>query len=105
MEQKDPVFQGNEYLWDKQSDVVGEDLEIDQAAIINISDKMDKDGILTWDVPEGEWIIQRIGMTPTNIKDAPVFAEAEGLEADKLNAKAIQSHFDNYIGKIMGQYS
>jgi hypothetical protein len=100
MEQKDPVFQGNEYLWDTQNDVAGEDLEIDQTAIINISDRMDKDGILTWDVPEGEWIIQRIGMTPNNMKNAPVFSEAEGLETDKLNAKAIQSHFDNYIGKI-----
>lgn len=100
MEQKDPVFQGNEYLWDRQNDAVGENLEIDQAVIINISDKMDKKGILAWDVPEGEWIIQRIGMTPNNIKVAPVFADAEGLEADKLNAKAIQSHFDNYIGKL-----
>ena len=32
---------------------------IDASRILNISDKMDAEGVLRWDVPEGDWIIMR----------------------------------------------
>jgi hypothetical protein len=100
MEQKDPTFNGKEYLWERQKVAAGKNLEINPTEVINISEKIDNKDYVNWDVPDGEWIIQRIGMTPTNIKISPVFPSAAGLEADKLDAKAVQYHFDSYIGKI-----
>ncbi|HEX7411828.1 MAG TPA: glycosyl hydrolase [Bacteroidales bacterium] len=31
---------------------------------------MAADGTLTWDVPGGEWVIIRTGMTPTGVKNS-----------------------------------
>lgn len=69
--------------------------------VIDVSDSMSLDGVLNWDVPEGEWIIMRTGMRPIDVRNGPVSFEAEGLEADKLNKEHIQSHFDAFIGEIL----
>jgi hypothetical protein len=34
---------------------------IDQTKIINLTDKLGKDGILNWDIPSGKWTIMRFG--------------------------------------------
>ncbi|MDR0337891.1 MAG: hypothetical protein LBI18_12455 [Planctomycetaceae bacterium] len=68
--------------------------------IIDLSDRLEKDGTLNWDVPEGEWVIQRTGMLTTNVKNSPATAEAKGLETDKMSKKHIVAHFDAYLGKI-----
>ena len=33
--------------------------------IVELTAKLDREGKLTWDVPEGDWTILRIGHTPT----------------------------------------
>lgn len=38
---------------------------VDPASVQDISQYMAEDGTLTWDAPEGEWVILRMGMTPT----------------------------------------
>ncbi|MDR2472677.1 MAG: glycoside hydrolase family 2 [Tannerella sp.] len=67
----------------------------------DISQKMTADGILTWDVPEGEWIILRTGMAITGIKNAPASPEGTGLEVDKMNKDYMEPHFNGFLGKIM----
>ena len=91
------------YLWPVSAEIDNTALAVNPVKVINISSKMKNDSTLEWDVPAGEWIIQRIGMTPTGQKNAPASVEATGLEVDKMNREWVASHFDAYIGKIINR--
>ena len=96
-----PAPQWDAYLWKTQAEISENALAINPQKEINISSKMKSDGTLEWDVPAGDWIIQRIGMTPTGQKNAPASVEATGLEIDKMNREWVRGHFDAYIGEIL----
>ena len=96
-----PAPQWDAYLWKPQAVINDNALSINPQKEINISSKMKSDGTLEWDVPAGEWIIQRIGMTPTGQKNAPASVEATGLEIDKMNNQWVAGHFDAYIGRML----
>jgi hypothetical protein len=89
------------YLWDKQSKVNDAAFLIDPQKVQDISKNLAADGTLTWDVPEGEWIIMRTGMRTTNVTNAPATEAGTGLEVDKLSKKHIKSHFDAFLGEII----
>ena len=67
----------------------------------NVSAAMDSTGTLRWDVPEGRWIVMRLGMTPTGVVNGPATVESTGLETDKMSRKHIAAHFDAYLGEIL----
>jgi hypothetical protein len=67
----------------------------------NLTDLLTPDGTLEWDVPEGDWVIQRIGMTPTGTRNSPASPEAQGLEVDKMSRRAAETHFDAFIGQVL----
>jgi hypothetical protein len=69
--------------------------------IIDITDKMQSDGTLVWDAPEGNWLVLRMGMLPNEVLVAPVSPEGEGYEMDKLTPAFIQHHFDSFIGEVL----
>lgn len=89
------------YTWQKQPEPSNNALNINQEKILDISEYMSADGKLTWNVPEGEWIVLRTGMTPTGAMNAPAGPDGTGLEIDKMNKKHVATHFDAYIGKIL----
>ncbi len=91
------------YLWPPTAEIDNPALAVNPKKVLNISSKMKNDGTLEWDVPAGEWIIERIGMTPTGQKNAPASVEATGLEVDKMNREWVSYHFDAYIGKIINR--
>ncbi len=97
---QDPVYDGTEYIWETQAEPEIAGLVIGEAEVINLSDRISSDGKLEWDVPDGKWLIQRIGMTPTGVENHPALPHARGLEIDKMNPEAIQYHFDAYVGKL-----
>ena len=69
--------------------------------IIDITDKMTADGTLTWDAPEGDWIIMRIGYTPTARNNHPAPAEGTGLECDKMSKSALEHHWNGFMKIIL----
>ena len=89
------------YLWKSPEESVTSALTINPQKVIQLSSNLSKDGQMDWMVPAGEWIIQRIGMSPTGQKNAPASVEATGLEVDKMNSGWVAEHFDAYIGKIL----
>jgi hypothetical protein len=91
------------YMWPASAEIDNPALAVDPQKVLNISSKMKRDGTLELEVPAGEWIIQRIGMTPTGQKNAPASVEATGLEVDKMNREWVAAHFDAYIGKIINR--
>jgi len=70
--------------------------------VLNITSHRDASGKLTWDVPEGEWIIQHSGMSQTGVQIHPVpSGEVMGFAADIMSKTSIQASFDAYIGQIL----
>jgi hypothetical protein len=88
------------YLWGPQPNEPSKYI-IDPEKVIDISKYMAADGTLKWNVPAGNWIIERSGMTPTNMHNAPATPEETGLETDKLSKEHITKHFDAYVGQVL----
>ena len=89
------VFQWETPAYTSQKDVLNTN------KIVNLTGKFDGN-VLKWDdVPEGQWKIVRIGMTTTGQTNRPATPSARGLEVDKLSKKALRSHFDAYMGKLI----
>ncbi len=92
-----PMF--NDYLWDKQPDVP-EALCLAPEKVIDVS-RFVNNGILTWNAPEGDWVISRMAMLTTGVTNGPASPESTGLEIDKMSKKHVASHFDAFIGEIL----
>lgn len=74
---------------------------IDSKRIVNLTDKMDENGILRWNVPNGKWLVLRFTYVPTGGRTKHGRTNLMGLECDKLSAKAVKVQWDNYVGKIL----
>lgn len=96
-----PLPYWHEYMWPQQPDVSDRSALIDAEKVIDISQYMDAEGILTWEVPEGNWKIIRCGMTPTGVRNSPAAPEGEGLEIDKMSKEHAATHFDAFMGEII----
>ena len=88
------------YKWGPSGDS-GRLTGIPPKAVLDISDHVAANGVLNWQVPEGQWRILQIGMRPTGVTNAPATPEATGLEVDKMNQADLKEHFDAFIGKVL----
>lgn len=71
--------------------------------VIDISNQMDSNGLLSWQVPDKNWTILRIGHVNTGMKNGPAPAEATGWESNKLSKSGIRANFDGYIGRLVNE--
>lgn len=94
-----PLPMWGSYLWDEQKPVPS-DLKVPIHKVMDISDRMDEHGRLTWEVPHGKWTIMRIGMTPTGTKNSPAAPQGKGYEIDKINTELVRFHFEQYVGEL-----
>ena len=69
--------------------------------MVNLTERVDSDGCLRWDVPAGEWTIVRMGRRSTGASTRPAPAPGVGFEHDKFDAAALDEHFENYYGKLL----
>lgn len=88
------------YQWKPQPAEVSKYI-IDPAKVIDISKYMSADGNLNWKVPPSNWIIERTGMTPTNVTNSPAPAEGRGFEVDKMSKAHVTEHFNAFLGEIL----
>src|ERR1035437_3671399 len=100
---QDPLPPFDFYTWPQQAEPDSSERVIASASVQNLSQKLRPDGSLDWDVPAGDWIVQRIGMVPTGTKNSPASPEATGLEVDKMNRAALKTHFDAYVGNLLAR--
>ena len=56
---------------------------------------------MNWRVPAGEWVILRVGYTPTGVKNHPAPLEGTGLECDKFSKAALDAHWAGFMQKIL----
>lgn len=96
-----PLPYWKDYLWPQQPEVDDKSLIIRDKQILDITQHMSPEGVLSWDVPEGEWIVLRMGMAPTGVTNGPASPEATGMEVDKMSKKWTAVHFDRFIGEVL----
>jgi hypothetical protein len=89
------------YQWLPQPVVTDQAYIIDPNKVLDISKYMLADGTLNWQVPEGKWIIERCGMTPTLVRNVHAAPEGTGLETDKMSKEHVAAHFDAFLGEII----
>jgi hypothetical protein len=90
----------NAYVWDGQP-APTDGSTVDSTQVLDLSDKMDARGKLSWDAPPGRWIVMRCGMIPIGTQCAPSSPESRGLEVDKMNRVHIRSLFDGMVGEFL----
>jgi hypothetical protein len=100
---QDPLPPADFYTWQTQTEPDSKDLMIQAEAVLDISKQMNKDGVLSWDVPQGNWIVLRTVLMPTGTKNTPAPSDATGLEVDKMNREALKAHFNAYLGKLVAR--
>lgn len=96
-----PFPEWDSYIWEQQDHVPSNDKKIALNKVLDISDKMNTQGNLVWNAPEGQWTIQRFGMTPTGTKNAPSAPQGKGYEIDKANKELVQFHYNQFIGELL----
>lgn len=94
-----PLF--DSYVWPTQSTDSEAARSIAKNEVLNLSSQIKPDGTLEWEVPPGEWIVQRVGMAPTGTKNSPAPPESTGPEVDKMSREPLKQHFDAYVGKLL----
>lgn len=96
-----PLPYWHDYQWEKQAEPGDAGFMISPSDVKNLTASVSSEGVLTWDVPEGEWIILQTGMLPTGVTNSPASPEGRGLEVDKMNHEHVVQHFDAFLGEIM----
>ena len=74
---------------------------IQRRQIVDLTSKLAADGKLNWQVPAGNWVILRVGYTPTGVKNHPAPLEGTGLECDKFSQAALDAHWAGFMQKIL----
>jgi hypothetical protein len=96
-----PLPYWKDYQWPQQPEVDDHATVIDASKMIDITRFLTSDGTLNWDVPEGEWMILRTGMTPTGTVNSPASPEATGYEVDKMSKTLAEKHFYGHMGEVL----
>jgi hypothetical protein len=78
------------------------EMVIDRSRVLDLTSRMDRDGRLQWDVPEGQWTMLRLGHTSTGAQNAPAPQSGRGLECDKLSKEGIEANFAGMMARIVG---
>lgn len=73
---------------------------IDPSSVIDLTSKMDENGVLTWDAPKGNWTVMRFGYSLTGSKNRPAVPSGLGYEVDKLSREHTLSYIQGYTDPI-----
>ncbi len=58
-------------------------------------------GKTKWVAPEGDWMVLRIGHTPTGAHNAPATKAGVGLECDKFNPRGVEAQHKAFVDKVL----
>ena len=74
---------------------------IDMTKMIDLTSKLDANGVLKWDVPQGKWTIMRMGTRNNGAVTRPAPMPGLGFEVDKFDTIAFNVHFEKYLGNLL----
>lgn len=88
------------YLWPKTPEP-GAEAVVSPDQVVDLTHQTGPDGRLSWDVPAGEWIVQRLSTVPTGARSSPTPNGMGGLEIDKMSRAAAARHInDGMVGEL-----
>jgi hypothetical protein len=79
----------------------GGSIPLDQ--VRDVTSRLKPDGTLDWEVPEGKWTILRFGRTSNGANTRPAPLPGLGLECDKFDRSALDAHFRDFVGALLGE--
>jgi hypothetical protein len=82
---------------------LSDDEIIDKKKIIDITQFLQPGGQIKWDVPPGNWTIMRFGKRNNGAVTRPAPEPGLGFECDKFDTVALNAHFNQFIGKLLGK--
>ncbi|HOC57443.1 MAG TPA: glycosyl hydrolase [Verrucomicrobiota bacterium] len=80
------------------------DYRVYRTNVLDLTAKLGPDGRLDWEVPPGHWRILRVGYTSNGRSNKPATPAGRGLECDKLDAKVVRAHLDQYVGQLVQRF-
>ncbi|MBN1421316.1 MAG: discoidin domain-containing protein [Planctomycetes bacterium] len=95
----DPSRPPGATLGEEDPDIPGEAIE--RRAIIDLSDRLEDEGRLAWDVPEGDWTILRFGHTTTGMQVIFASPGGHGYMLDFLSARAADLQFESMAAPLL----
>ena len=72
--------------------------------VLDLMAKLSPGGRLACEVPPGHWRILRVGYTSNGRLNKPATPAGRGLECDKLDAKVVRAHLDEYVGQLVKRF-
>lgn len=79
----------------------GQQFDVLESDILDISDKLGADGVLRWNVPAGEWIVLRFGMTLSEKGVSTSSGQWTGLAIDYLSPAALERYWNEAVVPIL----
>jgi hypothetical protein len=71
------------------------------SAVLDLTDKLDKDGTLHWSVPAGNWLVLRFGYTNNGEGVSTASGKWSGLVIDYLDAEALRWYWRTVVDPII----
>ncbi len=68
--------------------------------VVDVTDRVDADGRLEWDIPTGKWIIMRFVCANTGLSLRLPSPKSAGLAIDHFSAEATKFHFQYLLDKL-----
>lgn len=74
---------------------------VNRKDVVDLTDRMDKGGRLTWKAPAGEWNIMRIGYTCTHAEVSTSSNQWQGNVIDYMSREAFDFYWDGVVEPIL----
>ena len=71
--------------------------------IVDLSGKMNSEGVLDWEAPGGEWTILRMGYTISNSHVSTSSGDWQGLVLDYMSKAIFNAYFDRHVKPILDE--
>lgn len=81
-----------------------QDVAISPQEVVDLTSKLTADGVLAWEVPEGQWVVVRTGHRKTGAMLNVPIPGKEGLENDFLDRAGVEQIFE-HTGKRMAEWA
>jgi hypothetical protein len=69
--------------------------------IVDLTDKLNADGTLSWVAPNGKWTIMRFGRRNNGAVTRPAPLPGLGFECDKFDTTAFNDHLKEFTGNLL----
>lgn len=75
--------------------------DAEPTAVQNLTTSLSADGVLTWQVPPGEWTILRFGYTPTEAAVSTASGQWQGRVLDPLSPVPFNRYWDTHVEPLL----